>query len=148
MKTAGDEVAKGIANADPLKVWVTDGAVFFPSCALWTWHGQNSGEDYGATIEKTAERAGTIVDVAVQIVKFTEEGPVFLARYTLNVDSNWGSLKTVSGKPSGRRIKNPVGLEPIKDVIVARDCHKLLISLADCLGNSSRADLSHCAIND
>ena len=82
MKAAGDEVAKGIANADPLKVWVTDGAVFFPSCALWTRHGQNSGEDYGATIEKTAERAGTIVDVAVQIVKFTE---LFITVFTVFV---------------------------------------------------------------
>ena len=77
---------------------------------------------------------GHPIAAVTQIVIFPKILPVGL-RDWVNFKVNLGSLKTVSRKFMSSDVINPIGLNPIQDVIVAGYCDKLLISTSDCFSD-------------
>jgi hypothetical protein len=88
------------------------------------------------------------IEVGTQIVMLLEESPS-RTMHAANFERNaWASLKRPPRELVRGRIVDPVGIEPVDDVIVAGDGNELFPRGADRPGNRSGPDSGDRAIDD
>src|SRR4051794_38591765 len=89
-----------------------------------------------------------LVELARQIVKWSEEAPVGVGNARDSAKDFWSPLKTPPLERHGRGLQHPIRLQPVNYVVMTRRRDERVIVFANPLLRCVRADLCDLPVND
>jgi len=120
---AGDEFAHRVADADSLKVGMTDRSMLAPAGTDGMGVRQHRGKDSGAIFNSAEVTASGTVQIAAQIMMTLEYFPErSIGRAAAKFDAR--SPKPPPCERPARHVQHPVRLQPLDHILMARDCDK------------------------